>query len=315
MLVLTSKLPHIKKGIIAILCCASSALYADIRIEDSLGEKVFAEAPTRVASLNWELTENVIELGVEPIAVADMKGYEEWVTRPALPASSQDIGDRAEPNLEKLAQLKPDVILIGAALEGIKSRLEKIAPVVFFNTYQKDHNNAEAADRVFLTIATLLDKQDIATEKLTNRAKVLNQLKAKLEAKYPEGMPKVASMRFANTTSAYVYGKNAMPEYALNALGIDNALSLKNTQWGVTQKKIKFLRSVDDNVLLYFQPFYEEEKLNASPLWKAMPFVQQGKVAPIASTWTYGGAMSLQYLAEAMTDALLSLPNENNTGK
>ncbi|MEO9274687.1 iron-siderophore ABC transporter substrate-binding protein [Marinomonas sp. 5E14-1] len=309
MLVLTSALPHIKKAVLCILCCVSTALYADIRIEDSLGEKTFTETPSRVASLSWELTENVIELGVEPIAITDMKGYQEWVVKPALPSSSQDVGDRAEPNLEKLAQLKPDVILIGAALEGMKSRLEKIAPVVFFNTYQKGHNNAEAADQVFLTIATLLDKQNIAIQKLENRTKVLSQLKAKLQAKYPEGLPKVASMRFANTTSAYVYGKNAMPEYALNALGIDNALSLKNTQWGVTQKKIKFLRSVDDNVLLYFQPFYEEDKLKMSPLWKAMPFVQQGKVASIASTWTYGGAMSLQYLAEAMTDALLSLPN------
>jgi len=309
MLVLASKLPHIKKGIVSILFCLSSVVYADIHIKDSLGEKVFTDAPTRVASLNWELTENVIELGVEPIAVADIKGYQEWVTKPALPNASQDIGDRAEPNLEKLAQLEPDVILIGAALFGIKSRLEKIAPVVFFNTYQENHNNAESADKTFLTIATLLDKESIANEKLESRTKALNQLKSKLQAKFPEGMPKVASLRFANTTSAYVYGKNSMPEYSLNALGIENALSLENTQWGVTQKKIRFLRSVDDNVLLYFQPFYEEDKLNASPLWKAMPFVQQGKVGAIESTWTYGGAMSLQYLAEAMTNALLSLPN------
>jgi iron complex transport system substrate-binding protein len=33
-------------------------------------------------------------------------------------------------------------------------------------------------------------------------------------------------------------------------------------------------------------------------------------VASIESTWTYGGAMSLQYLAESMTDALLKIANE-----
>ena len=309
MLVLTPILTHIKKALVAISCCLLSTAYGEIRITDSDGEKTFSEHPTRIATLNWELTENAIELGVTPIAVADIKGYKEWVARPVLPDASDSIGDRAEPNLTKLAQLKPDVILIGAAVKSLQSRLEKIAPVVFFDTYQKDHNNAQAADETFLALAKLLGKEEVATQKLDQRTAVFAKLKAQLDAKYPEGLPKVASMRFASTTSAYVYGKNSMPEYALAALGIDNALSIDNSQWGVTQKKIRDLREVNDNVLLYFQPFYEEEKLNSSPLWQAMPFVQQGKVAPVAATWTYGGAMSLQYLAEAMTTALLGIAN------
>ena len=116
-------------------------------------------------------------------------------------------------------------------------------------------------------------------------------------------------MRFANTTSAYVYGENSMPQYALEALGIKNAITLKSSQWGLEQKRLKFLRVVDQNILLYFQPFYQEEQLNKSPLWQAMPFVQNGKVASVEATWTYGGAMSLEYLAESMTDALLKLAN------
>lgn len=311
MLVLTYKISNIKKSISLLLSCLSFMVYAEIRIEDSSGEKIFEKAPIRIASLNWELTENLIELGVSPIAIADSKGYEEWVTKPALPSSTHDIGDRSEPNLEKLSQLKPDMILIGAALKGIQSRLEKIAPVVFFDTYKKGHNNSESVDKTFLTIATLLNKEEIAKKKLTQRAEVYEQLNSRLQNAFPEGLPKVASMRFANITSAYVYGDNSMPQFALEALGIENALSLKKTQWGVTQKKIKFLRSVDNNVLLYFQPFYEEAKLNASPLWQAMPFVQNKHVASVSSTWTYGGAMSLQYLAEAMTEALLNIAENN----
>lgn len=307
MLVLTLNKALIYKSVGFLSLCISSMTFADIRIQDSLGEQVFSEAPKRVASLNWELTENVIELGITPVATADIAGYKEWVKRPLLPETTQDIGDRAEPNLEKLSQLKPDVILIGAALYKIKSKLEKIAPVVFFNTYQAEHNNAEQVDKVFNSVAALLGKEDVAKQKLAERTAVLQQLNSQLNTAFPNGLPKVASMRFANTTSAYVYGKNSMPEYALNAVGISNALSLKSTQWGVTQKKIKFLRSVDNNILLYFQPFYEKEKLNASPLWKAMPFVQQGHVSAVESTWTYGGAMSLQYLAQAMTSALLKV--------
>jgi iron complex transport system substrate-binding protein len=309
MLVLTFNRSLFSKAIFLFYLCFSGVSYAEIRIQDSLGEKVFSTPPARVASLNWELTEDVIELGITPIAMADKKGYQDWVTKPALPTSTQDIGGRAEPNLEKLSQLKPDVILIGAALKGMQSRLEQIAPVVFFDSYQADHNNAKQVDHVFMTLASLFNKKDIASKKLQQREATFQRLRKQLKEAFPDGLPKVASMRFANTTSAYVYGENSMPQYALEALGIDNALTIKNSQWGLEQKRLKFLRTVDQNVLLYFQPFYEEEKLNASPLWQAMPFVQNGNVAAIASTWTYGGAMSLQYLAEAMTHALLKVAN------
>ncbi|MBR7888124.1 iron-siderophore ABC transporter substrate-binding protein [Marinomonas sp. A79] len=266
--------------------------------------------PTRIASLNWGLTESLIELGVPPIAAGDIKGYNEWVKRPAIPSSTEGIGTREEPNLAKLVQLKPDIILIGSSLKDMASRLEAIAPVMLFDTYRADHNNAEQADRDFMTLAKLLGKEDIALQKLKQRSQVLNTLRTQLEHAFVNGLPKVTSMRFANTTSAYVYGENSMPQYALEALGIKPAIVIKNSQWGLEQKRLKFLRTIDQDVLLYFQPFYQEEQLNQSPLWQAMPFVQGGRVASVESTWTYGGAMSLQYLAEAMTAALLKLANK-----
>lgn len=310
MLGLTFKQTLIKSTIVLSLIGAVSLSHADVRIQDSMGEQVFATSPTRVATLDWGLTESVIELGVAPVASGDIKGYREWVKRPSIPTATQDIGTREEPNLGKLVEVKPDVILIGANLKELKGRLESIAPVVVFDTYQADHNNAEQADKDFMTLATLLGKEAVAVQKLQQRDDTFKRLKAKLETAFPNGLPKVATMRFANTTSAYVYGGNSMPQYALEALGIENPIKLKNSQWGLEQKRLRFLRTVDQNVLLYFQPFYQEEKLNKSPLWQAMPFVQNGNVASVESTWTYGGAMSLQYLAESMTDALLTLANK-----
>lgn len=110
-----------------------------------------------------------------------------------------------EPNLEKLAELKPDVILIGAALYSIKSKLEEIAPVVFFHSYQAEHNNAEQVDKAFMSIATLLNKEAEAKQKLAMRSQVFTELRSKLDKAFPDGLPKVASMRFANSTSASIY--------------------------------------------------------------------------------------------------------------
>lgn len=307
MLVLTSKKRRYAKAILSIACAWAMQGLAEIRVQGDLGESVFSEPPKRVAALSWELAENVIELGVTPVAIPEITLYKEWVSKPSIPAISQDIGSRAEPNFEKLAQLKPDVILISATLKDIKSTLEKIAPVIFFDTYRADHNNASKADEVFLSIATLLDRKAQAEIKLQQREATYQRLKTQLAQAFPNGLPKVTTMRFANTTSAYLYVGNSMPQYALEAVGIENAISLKSSQWGIQQKRLKYLRSINQGTVMYFQPFYEEDKLKQSPLWQAMPFVQQGKVASIASTWTYGGAMSLQYLAESITEALLKV--------
>lgn len=288
----------------------SVSVLAEVRIQDSQGEQVFSQSPVRIAALSWELVEDVIELGLEPVAIPEREAYQEWVAQPVLPASSVDIGGRAEPNLEKLVQLKPDVILIGAALKDIQAKLERIAPVVFFDTYQRDHNNQEKADQVFLTLAKLLDKEAHAQAKLAARQQVFEQLRGQLKAAFPAGLPKVTSLRFASTTSAYVYGDNAMPQYALEHLGLQTAMPLASTQWGVTQKRLKSLRGIKEGVVLYFKPFHFEKKLAKSPLWRSMPFVKQGNVASVASTWTYGGAMSLQYLAQAMTDSLLEVAKQ-----
>lgn len=288
----------------------SGSVYADIVIQDSDGEKVFSTVPVRIASLGWELTEDIVELGLTPVAAPEIKVYEEWVKQPAIPEKTEDIGGRAEPNLEKLTQLKPDVILINSTLKDIQTKLEKIAPVVFFDTYRADHNNAAQADWVFNTLAKLFNKTELAQTKLKHRDEVIDNLKAQLETTYSNNLPKVATLRFANTTSVYLYGGNSMPEYALNKLGIKNAVNLPDSQWGVTQKRLKDLRNLQDDVVLYFEPFYEQDKLNQSPLWQAMPFVKNHKVTSIASTWTYGGAMSIQYLAEAMTTSLLSLKSQ-----
>ena len=135
------KSDFIKSSLLTCLIGFSGLIQAEIRIQDSLGEQVFETVPTRVVTLSWGLTESVIELGITPVASGDVKGYKEWVKRPTIPATTEDIGTREEPNLAKLVQLKPDVILIGSSLKDMTSRLKTIAPVVVFDTYKAGCNN------------------------------------------------------------------------------------------------------------------------------------------------------------------------------
>ncbi|MCV5333798.1 hypothetical protein OFD71_36545, partial [Escherichia coli] len=69
-------------------------------------------------------------------------------------------------------------------------------------------------------------------------------------------------------------------------------------------------QNLEQSYVLYVQPFPQESKLNSSPLWQAMPCVKKQRVNSVRAVWAYGGSMSLQYMAEAITDSLLELASK-----
>lgn len=115
---------------------------AQFVVQDNRGEQVLDSIPQRVVALNWDLAEQLIELGVTPVAITDTAGYREWVVQPALSSDIEDVGTRAEPNFEKIAAVKPDVILVASPQADLIPQLEKIAPVLYFQTYSADHDNS-----------------------------------------------------------------------------------------------------------------------------------------------------------------------------
>lgn len=279
-----------------------------VTITDARGEHTFDRTPQRVVTLSWAMTEDVVELGVKPVGVADIDGYHTWVVRPSIPEGVADIGTRDEPSIEELAALKPDVIILANGQEDLIDRLEQVAPVLYFDAFSADHNNATVARRIFRNLGHLFGKEDVAEQKLAAMDTRFNTLKQQLHDHFGTDLPRVANIRFNNKAVVFVYGENAMSSYVLRELGLASALDIPPSQWGVTQKKMITLSTLEaDDVLLYFKPAPGVEKLFESPLWQAMPVVKAGHVAGVESTWSYGGALSLRYLAEAMTDALLTI--------
>lgn len=292
------------------LLSLSTALQAAVTITDSRGPQSFDTAPQRIASLNWTLTEQLLELDIQPLAMTDKAGYKVWVRQPALPAGIEELGSRSEPNLEKLIQLAPDLILINEVHSSLLPRLEKIAPVIYFKTFSADHSNPLSAISVYRQLAHLFGKETLAESRLEAMNHTFGQLRRQLERAYPEQLPRVTTVRFSNPSSVYIYGDNSMSQYALKQLGITAALPQPNSQWGLVQKRVLDLSKIQQGTVLYFEPFAQWPKLEASRLWQAMPFVRKGRIRAVPSTWTYGGAMSLKYLAQALTDSLLAIAPE-----
>ncbi|WP_153010928.1 ABC transporter substrate-binding protein, partial [Aquitalea magnusonii] len=76
-----------------------------------------------------------------------------------LPAQVPSAGSRLEPNLELLASLKPQLIIISPTLLPMRASLQRIAPVLNIDAYQPGQDHAQAAERILLQLGRVLGRQ------------------------------------------------------------------------------------------------------------------------------------------------------------
>ncbi|MFW1379649.1 iron-siderophore ABC transporter substrate-binding protein [Vibrio parahaemolyticus] len=279
---------------------------ADITVHDAYGAVTFEQVPQRVVVLNWDILEQVLALDIEPIAAPNLPGYRQWVVNPYAPESIEDIGTRAEPNLEKIASLKPDVILAASPQQDLIPLLRQIAPVVYLPNFSQNEAAAQTAIKHFRTLGALFDKQELAEQKLAKLNDSFKQLHDKIRQHYSAPLD-VLVMRFSTPNSVLLSTENSTTDYVVEQLGLTNPIKVSARAWGIKQDRINRLQNLEQSYVLYVQPFPQESKLNSSPLWQAMPFVKKQRVNSVRAVWAYGGAMSLQYMAEAITDSLIEL--------
>ncbi|EPZ5420860.1 iron-siderophore ABC transporter substrate-binding protein [Vibrio parahaemolyticus] len=279
---------------------------ADITVHDAYGAVTFEQVPQRVVVLNWDILEQVLALDIEPIAAPNLPGYRQWVVNPYAPESIEDIGTRAEPNLEKIASLKPDVILAASPQQDLIPLLRQIAPVVYLPNFSQNEAAAQTAIKHFRTLGALFDKQELAEQKLAKLNDSFKQLRDKIRQHYSAPLD-VLVMRFSTPNSVLLSTENSTTDYVVEQLGLTNPIKVSARAWGIKQNRINRLQNLEQSFVLYVQPFPQESKLNSSPLWQAMPFVKKQRVNSVRAVWAYGGAMSLQYMAEAITDSLIEL--------
>jgi iron complex transport system substrate-binding protein len=296
---------------IFILALAAGALFLNqalaVTVNDSRGPHQIETPPERVVALDWPIVEQLLELDVAPVAIADDDGYNTWVVRPELPPGTESVGLRHEPNLERLSELKPDLIIISDEQIAFADTLERIAPVLHFDSFSINHDNAVQARQVYLELAKVFGREDLAKARLADLDTRLDTLKQQIHEHFKGAVPKVVSTRLLDSAHVRVYGANSMAAAALTALGIESAFPQPRSEWGFVLKRVEDLGVITDGVVLDIGPFPAAEELFPTPLWKAMPFVRVGHFAPVRPSWTYGGAFSVGYLAESFTESLLRL--------
>ncbi|WP_423822802.1 ABC transporter substrate-binding protein [Salinisphaera sp. SPP-AMP-43] len=262
--------------------------------------------PPRLATVDWGLAQNLVAIGVTPLAVGQTSGYATWVGQPKLPAATRDLGLRSQPNLELLAQLDPDRILITQMYASLKPKLARIAPVATVDVYFTPGpvwDNTVAAVKKLGRIA----HRPAAARDLIERTESEIRTAA---ARLPEDPKPLLVVQWSDAQHVYVFGKNSLIGATMQRMGLENAWQGETSRWGSAQVPVSRLASVDAGRIVVMGPVPVglRDQIADSRLWNSLTLVRNAPVVYIPGVWSFGGLPSASRFARLITRALRNAP-------
>ena len=256
----------------------------------------------RIATVDWTIAETLLALGVTPLAVGDVSAYRAWVGEPLLPAEVVDIGLRAQPNRELLAELKPNRILISPLAAPLAPTLSRIAPVQSIALYDPQTDLWQRLHEATLTIAALVNKTAEANELLTDLNRDLEQMKQTL----PAELPPLLVVQFIDERHVRVFGRHSLFGAVMQRLGLRNAWQGETNAWGFSVASLEQFLSIPEARLVVVDPIPVgvSERLQEPGLWQHLPLVQQAPVLHLPAVWSSGGVLAARRFATLLSEAL-----------
>ncbi|MCP3030577.1 iron-siderophore ABC transporter substrate-binding protein [Halobacillus sp. A1] len=293
-----------------------------VTVEDATGEKTIEGTPENVVVLEWSYAEELQALGMEPTGVADLDSYGDWVDV-GIPFSDsvEDVGTRQEPNLEAISRLEPDLIIgVDFRHEEIAEDLEEIAPTLMFAPYSEEsaQNQFDAMLEEFNTVATAVDKEDEAEQAVSEMEQSFEEQRARLEEAGQDDMNYVISQAFTaqNTPTLRLFTDNSMVANVMGELGMTNDYESEELEiYGYTETTVETLQNYQDSNFFYIVQDEDnifDEQLAGNPVWEELDFVKNDRLYQMpGSTWTFGGPLSAEVLAEQVVDSVLEKEGES----
>ncbi|MFF0889535.1 ABC transporter substrate-binding protein [Streptomyces sp. NPDC003456] len=287
-----------------------------ITLTDSTGAKVKLDGPAKkVVATEWNEVESLITLGVDPVGVADVKGYKIWDSAVPLKNEPKDIGTRGEPSMDTIASLSPDLIVASSDLpDAAVKQLRKVAPVL-------EIKSADASDQ----IGQMFENLDLIA-KATGTTDKAEAARKSFEGKVAEGKKALADADLAGTDIAFADGYVTSNQVSLRPytsgsligsvnerLGLKNAWKVKgDPAYGLGTTDVEGLTGLPKDVQFAYigndgdkssNPFAGQLKKNA--VWTSLPFVKAGDVHRLPDgIWMFGGPRSMEAYIDALVDAL-----------
>ena len=276
-----------------------------------MGEITLPATPQRIVVLEWSYVEDLLAVGVQPIGVADIEGYNAWVKIPvALAPDVVDVGTRQAPNLETIATLAPDLIIAAASrVKESYDELSAIAPTLVFDNYPTDKTHYESMVETFTLLADIVERQSEGDAVLAAMEAKFATARAQLEAAGRSGETFGLAQAFSNDNQAQIrmFTDNALAVQVIAQLGLTNGWTEEPQPYGFSTVSVEALPALGD--LNFFYVVQDDDNVFATeaitPLWENLEFVKAGHAYPVGGdTWLFGGPLSVELLVDIVMNQL-----------
>lgn len=260
-------------------------------------------ASTDIVTLDWTIAETLIALGNPPVGLAEIPQYQRWVGADQLPANVVDVGLRAQPNRELMAQQAPDHVLLSPLYMRLSDQLNTIAPVTALATYQPGDPLWQRLARTTHALAALNGDDPAAVTLIDAVETYLEHQKAQLA-----GQPPLLVVQFIDARHLRVFGENSLFQAVLERLGLISAWQHPTNQWGFSTVALEELLSYPEATLVVVEPLPSgmNNDFSDNALWQHLPAVQKNRVVQLPAVWSFGGFPSAKRFAELLSEALLA---------
>ncbi|QGM32520.1 ABC transporter substrate-binding protein [Bacillus sp. N3536] len=280
-------------------------------VEHAMGSTTLKKTPEKIVILTNEGTEALLSLGVKPVGAV-----QSWLGDPWYDHISDEmkdvevVGVEQEVNLEKIAALKPDLI-IGTKVrqEAVYDQLSAIAPTVFSDTLRGDWKEN------FKLYAKALNLEEKGNEVLSQFDAHLDEVKQSLGDKTDQ---EISIVRFMAGQSR-IYYTDSFSGVIFEELGFKRAS--QQTELFTADNKLgnlaievgkEVIPKMDGDVLFYFTyaPQGDKAALDTAkewtndPLWNNLNAVKSGNVHEVSDAiWnTAGGVLAANIMLDEIED-------------
>jgi len=281
-----------------------------ITITDQAGRTVELPGPAkRVVILEWQQVEAAVLLGVTPVGVADVKGYNTWVTAAPVDPGTTDVGTRGEPNMDAVFSADPDLVIVESERGSpMLTQLEKYDVPVLVTRGADAKDPIANMKATFNLIAVALGREDQAAKEIEEFDRALEAGREKVSGADGRRFIFADAWLDGSNLSIRPFGQGSLVGEIGEALGLENAWTGKvDAAYGLGQTDVEGMANVRNASFFHTSTDSDTwlHALDGNALWKGSDFVTENSVHPFPpGIWTFGGPASSRQLIDAFVEAV-----------
>ncbi len=234
-----------------------------VEIVDSFGNTVIIEKePVRVVSCAPNLTEMMYDIGAEDKLV----GRSDYCDYPEQVLELPSVGAIAEPDLETIIALEPDLVVATAIQEGAREKLNDVGIAV---VVLKEEATVEGDYKLLADMGSMMNRQDKANECMEEIKTTIADVEKKVAGKEK---PTVYYVMGFGEYGDYTAGGDTFVGQLIECAGGDN-IAKNISGWSITLEEI--IES-DPEIIIIAEYMYNDF-INAAN-YKELTAVKEGRV-------------------------------------